>query len=161
MKPLPIYALALSVFSVLPALAAEPVTSDSTADTDIFLISLVFENVDFIYAGELAHYTAGNQNISFRVFPIRLINETTQADLLGSSPDAFFAISEVAFERSNELSQPFQYCLDMIREMAINTNSGAQMFLFARVKHETGVNFVIRKFHSCGLHPATSSNPPL
>jgi hypothetical protein len=49
---------------------------------------------------------------------------------------------------------------NMFREMALNTTSGAQMALYARVKQLTGTNFVIRRFYSCVLRTETSSSPP-
>ena len=146
-------ALALTSLICASALAAESLQSDSTVTTDnVFLLTVAFQKIDFIHLGELAHYTTLNQNISFSVFPTVLVNEETQQSLI-NGPDAFFAVTEAALV-SNSLAKPFLYCLDMLREMALNPDSGAEMSLHMEVRRVTGVNFVVRRFNSCALHPA-------
>src|SRR5688572_5699858 len=137
--------LALALISLIcaSAFAAESVQSDSTVTTDnVFLLTVGFQKIDFIHLGGAAHYTTLNQNISFSVFPTVLVNEETQQSLI-NGPDAFFAVTEAALG-SNSLVKPFLYCLDMLREMALNPDSGAEMFLHMEVRHVTGVNFVVR-----------------
>ena len=155
MKTLGVWLFAISFFVSLfiPARAAQPESSaqsnEDSASANTFLLSVVFKNVDFIYTGDVAHYTASNQNIRFVVFPTSLVNEDTNQSLL-NGPDAFFAISDNAF-RVQAISQPFQYCLDMLRELLISPNPNLEMFMFLRVRNVTGVNFVVREFHSCGV----------
>jgi hypothetical protein len=119
------------------------------ADSRPFLLKVTFTKIDFLRTGELANYTDRNQSISFKVFPTQLVNEETQENLL-TSPDAFFAVSNFAI-RSDDPARSTQYCLDIVRSMAINSTSGAEMFLFFNVTNVTGTNFVVHTFNSCEL----------
>jgi hypothetical protein len=124
------------------------------ADPQPFLLSVTFTRIDFIYTGELAHYTSPNQSISFRVFPTQLVNVETQENLL-DGPDAFFAVRNRAI-RSDDPAHSTQYCLDIVRSMALNPTSGAEITLFLNVTNVTGTNFVVHTFNSCALqlpHP--------
>ncbi|MET0167374.1 MAG: hypothetical protein ABW318_20520 [Vicinamibacterales bacterium] len=111
-------------------------------------MTVTFTRVAFIRTGELAHYTAGDQWIGFQVFPTRLENTQTQENLLIGSPDAFFAVRAIAIT-SDDPAHSTQYCLDILRSMALNPNSGAQLHLFLNVTHVTATNFVVHKFDSC------------
>jgi hypothetical protein len=119
------------------------------SDSQQFLLEVTFTKIAYIRTGELANYTARNQSIAFKVFPTRLVNLETHENLL-SSPDAFFAVSNFAI-RSDDPARSTQYCLDIIRSMAINQTSGAEMFLFLNVTNVTGTNFVVHTFNSCEL----------
>jgi hypothetical protein len=114
-----------------------------------FLLQVTFTRIDFIHTGELANFTGPNQSISFRVFPTQLVNSETQENLL-NGPDAFFAVRNSAL-RLDDPARSTQYCLDIVRSLAINSTSGAELSLFLQVTNVTGTNFVVHRFNSCAL----------
>jgi hypothetical protein len=116
---------------------------------DQFLLSVTFKKIDFIHTGKLANFTGPHQLISFRVFPTTLVNEETQENLL-DGPEAFFAIRKIAI-RTDDAAHSTQYCLDIVRSMAIHPASGAEMTLFLQVTKVSGTNFVVHAFNSCAL----------
>jgi hypothetical protein len=114
-----------------------------------FLLQVTFTRIDFIYTGGLANYTGRNQSISFRVFPTQLVNAETQENLL-NGPDAFFAVRNSALTLDDP-AHSTQYCLDIIRSLAINPTSGAELSLFLQVTNVEATNFVVHTFKSCAL----------
>ena len=65
------FALSLCSVFLIFAFTSEPAYSDQPT---VFLIKVVFKEVDFIRAGDVAHYTSRNQTIGFKVFPTELVN---------------------------------------------------------------------------------------
>ena len=124
-------------------------TARASMDEDQFLLSVTFKKIDFIHTGEVANFTGSDQSISLRVFPTKLVNEETQENLL-DGPDAFFAIRKIAIIK-NDAVLSTQYCLDIVRSLAIHPTSGAEMTLFLKVTNVSGTNFVVHAFNSCVL----------
>jgi hypothetical protein len=139
----------LVIGSLLVSFLAVAPLAVSQAQSSQFLLTVAFNNVDFIRTGELANYTGPYQLIGFSVFPTLLVNENTQQSLL-NGPDAFFAVRAAAIA-SDDPARSTQYCLDMIREIAFAPAAGAKLILFLNVTHVTGTNFVVDSFDSCEL----------
>jgi hypothetical protein len=164
MKLLRVHLLALGFFlgSWIPAHAVEPpVSGQATADSttsNIFLLQVTFRRLDSILTGTLCSLTSPVQKFCFRVFPTKLVNLDNQEDLLCCST-AFFAISDSAFQ-SEGTAQPLKYCLEILREMAINTDSGAELSMFLRVREVGRALYVVRAADGCRLFPVGSASNP-
>ena len=140
----------LGLCSALIALGLNASLAQSAAPTTI-LAQVTFANVDFIRTGELANYTDVDQRISFKVFTSQVVDVTT-GNTLTTGPDAFFAVRNFAI-KSDDKAHSTQYCLDMIRSVAMNPTAGAQLTLYLNVTQESpgGPNFIVHTFQSCHL----------
>jgi hypothetical protein len=161
MKLLPIYVVAFGLFfgsamctSEATTLSLDSETPDETSTDDPFLIYVIFKDVQFIHTGATAANTSLNQKFSFRVSPRDLFNLATNEHIL-TDPDVVFVVGNGVFKTQLEdRSQSFQYCLDLLRDMAMNPESGFELTMFLRVIRfapASGTNFIVRAFVGCGL----------
>ena len=131
---------------------AQPAYEPENVQTTLVQVS--FSRVEFITTGELANFTGRNQRISFRVLPRELKVVQTGEDLL-TSPDAFFAVRSLAFT-SDDRAHSTQYCMDILRSLAVNPNPDLELRMFLNVTRVTGTNFVVHTFDSCALQAPPS-----
>ena len=71
-------------------------------------------------------------------------------------PDAFFAVRILAF-RSDDGAHSTQYCMDILRSLAINPNPNLELIMFLNVTHVEATNFVVHTIDSCSLQAPPSS----
>lgn len=124
--------------------------SFSNAQAQQFLLQATFKKIDHIYTGEVANITALDQSVRLGLFPTKLVNVETGEDLL-TSPDATLTIRDTALRSEQSPTHATKYCLDMVRSLAVNPTSDAEMSLFVYVTHIGATNFVVHKFNSCTL----------
>jgi len=149
-----VLALGFLLGSWLPAQAVEPLSpSQELADAEApgFPLLVLFSDVVFMQGGNAAHITTVNQNISFLVIPTRLINFANSEEL-PVPPEIHFGINNQAFTNQGP-SQYIQTCLDLMRELLINKNTGLEMNLFLRVRRHSDQQYIIREFVGCHLSP--------
>jgi hypothetical protein len=101
--------------------------------------------------GIAANLTNVNQNIGFLVIPNRLI-DFVNSEELPIPPEIHFAINNEAFTDQGP-SQYIQTCLNLLRELLVNKNTGLEMHLFLRVRKVSDEQYVIREFLGCHLLP--------
>ena len=123
---------------------------ENVENLETMLVQVAFSKVDFIHTGELANYTARNQRISFSVLPRELKVTQTGEDLLRGSPDAFFAVRSLALTRDDR-AHSAQYCLDILRSLAVSPNPDIELIMFLNVSLVTGTNFDVHTINSCSL----------
>ena len=156
MKSLCTYALALGFFlgTWIPAQAVEPLSpSQEPASTEAPGLSrlVIFSDVVFMQGGISAHVTGAHQKIAFFVVPNRLI-DFENGDELPVPPEIHFGVNNQAFT-SQGPSQYIQTCLNLMRELLVNKNTGLEMHLFLRVFKKGDTVYAIREFLGCDLLP--------
>jgi hypothetical protein len=155
MKYLRTYILALVFFlsSWVSAHAVEPLSpGQKTAkpQTPDLALIVIFTDVVWIHAGATASLTDLSQAIAFQVVPKRLIDFINNEELPVGGP-IVIAVENQAFAKK-EPSQYIQTCLNLIRELLVNENTGLEMTLHLRVR-SVGGDYIVNEFVGCGLDP--------
>jgi len=156
MKYLHTYILALSFFlgSWIPAQAVEPLSPNQEPESTEFpgLARLVvFSDVVIMQGGASANLNGVHQKIGFLVVPNRFI-DFENSEELPVPPEIHFAINDAAFTNQGS-SQYIQTCLNLMRELLVNKNTGLEMNLFLRVKRVSDSQYAIREVVGCDLLP--------
>ena len=156
MKSLCTYALALGFFlgTWIPAQAVEPLSpNQEPASTEASGLArlVIFSDVVIMQGGTSAHLTGVHQKIGFLVVPNRLI-DFENSEELPVPPEIHFAVNDSAFTNQGS-SQYIQTCLNLMRELLVNKNTGLEMNLFLRVRRVSDSQYAIREFVGCDLLP--------
>lgn len=115
------------------------------------LLQVSFGKVNYVYTGNLATFSSASQRIRFNVHA-REVKVTQTEETLWSNGEANLVIQIRAISADDGLHST-QYCLDMIRSMAVQPNPELEMTVFVNAWRAEGPTLIVRTFDSCALQP--------
>jgi hypothetical protein len=118
------------------------------------LIQVTFSKVNYVYTGNLASYSSTAQKIRFNV-EARQVAVTQTGEVLWTNGEANLVINPRAI-RDDDGSHSTQYCLDIMRSLAVHPNPELQLTVFVNAWRGEGPTLIVRTFDSCSLQAAST-----
>jgi len=123
--------------------------ASNAQDVGTTLVQVSFSKIDYIYTGELASFTSTYQRLRFRV-QAREVRRTQTGEVLWSG-EAVIVLQNRALREDDE-AHSTQYCLDIVRSLAVNPNPDLEMTMFLNAwSFGDGPAIVVRTIQSCSL----------
>ena len=130
-----------------------PLVSDAQG-AETVLIQVRFSKVNYIYTGNLASFSSTAQRIRFNV-DAREVAVTQTGEVLWSRSEANLVLNPRALG-DDDGSHSTQYCLDIIRSLAVHPNPELELTAFVNAWRVEGPTLVVRTFDSCSLQAAST-----
>jgi hypothetical protein len=124
-------------------------------DAGTTLIQVSFSTVNSIQTGDLASYSNESQRIRFEV-DAREVRVTQTEELLWTG-EANIVVQNRAL-REDDAAHSAQYCLDILRSLAVNPNPKLELRIFVNAwRAPGGPTLIVRTFDSCNLQAPPGS----